>query len=70
MPDDYIIYRENHKHNGADEWKSLYSSLTPYQKEEFHGIVYENQFNNGACSKYPKVNALLVHYKESKGNAA
>lgn len=64
MPDDYIIYRENHKHNGANDWKKLYNTLSFKQKEEFHNIIYKNQFNNEVHSKYPKVNALLLHYRK------
>lgn len=64
MPDKYIIYRETHKNNGATDWKSLYDSLTPEQKEEFLEIVNKNQFDGNAYSKYPKVNVLLAHYKK------
>lgn len=68
MPDNYIIYREDHKYNGAADWKKSYSTLSFKQKEEFHNIIYKNQLNNGAHSKYTKVNALLLHYRKGSSN--
>jgi hypothetical protein len=62
MPDDYIIYREVHKHNGADEWENGYSSLKPSQKQKFHNIVFENDFRNLQPSNDPKIAELLQHY--------
>ena len=64
MPDDYIIYREKYKNNGAMEWRELYKtvSLSLKQKKEFHNIVHTNRLNNGVYSKYKKVNILLSHY--------
>lgn len=63
MPDDYIIYREDHKDNGAADWRRLYNSLSEKQKDDFCNLVFKNQFNNGIHSKYPKVNTLLSYYK-------
>lgn len=34
MPDDYIIYREDHKNNGALDWTETYRRLTENQKIE------------------------------------
>ena len=64
MPDDYIIYREEHKKNGAAHWNSLYNSLPSLQKKEFHNLIYESQLNNDMRSKYLKINELLLHYKK------
>ncbi len=66
MPDNYIIFREDHKYNGAADWSKTYNSLTQKQQEDFHNIVYVNNFNNGLHSKYPKVNSLLAHYMKPK----
>lgn len=66
MPDDYIIYREKFKNNGADEWKRLYSSLTPKQKEDFYSLIQGNYLYDNLQSKYPKVNILLSYYKKNK----
>jgi len=64
MPDNYIIYREKHKDNGAAHWNSLYNSLSPRQKEEFRNLIYRKQVNGDILSKYPEVNELLSHYKK------
>lgn len=66
MPDDYIIYREDHKNNGAADWNDLYNSLSSKQKEEFRNFAYNNRFNSDICSKHPEVNELLSHYKKLK----
>lgn len=63
MPDNYIIYREDHENNGAADWNDLYNSLSSKQKEEFCNFVYNNRFDSDICSKYPEVNELLSHYK-------
>lgn len=70
MPDNYIIYRANHKDNGTSKWWKLYNSLLPKQKKEFLYIVYKNDFSNGNCSKYSKVNNLLSHYKNPKAKTS
>jgi len=64
MPDDYIIYREDHKNNGAADWNNLYSLLSPTEKQEFHNLICKNQFNNGNHSKYKRINMLLLYYKK------
>lgn len=69
MPDNYIIYRENYKNNGAAEWGNLLSSLSPDQKDDFFRIVNENRFDD-VHSKYPKVNTLLAHYKRGKSRVS
>lgn len=63
MPDDYIIYREDHENNGAADWNTLYSLLSPIEKQEFHNLVFKNQLNTGINTKYSKVNKLVSHYK-------
>jgi len=62
MPDDYIIYREEHKLNGAGEWNELYSSLDFKQKKKFRNIVFENNFKNLQTPDDPKIAELLQHY--------
>ncbi len=66
MPDNYIIYRENHKNNGAADWWELYRALSPKQKKEFLKVVHENNFADEIDLKYPKVRSLLSHYKYPK----
>jgi len=63
MPEDYIIYREDHKNNGAADWNNLYRLLSPIEKQEFHNLVFKNQLNDGIHTKYPKVNKLVSYYK-------
>ncbi len=64
MPDNYIIYREKHKRNGASDWSKLYTSLSPTQREEFLNVVYHHQFKSGDYSGSQKVTALIEHYKK------
>jgi hypothetical protein len=66
LPDNYIIFREDHKDNGAADWAKIYDSLSDVQQDEFHNIVFKNQFNNGQLSAYSKINILLAHYKIPK----
>ena len=56
MPDNYIIYKEDHENNGAAHWNSLYNSLPSRQKSEFHNLICATQANNGIRSKYPNIN--------------
>ncbi len=63
MPEDYIIYREYHKYNGAADWSLLYNSLTPKEKEEFYKVVTTNQFNASIfTNSNNKLTALFKHY--------
>ncbi|HWR58276.1 MAG TPA: hypothetical protein VN328_05255, partial [Thermodesulfovibrionales bacterium] len=67
MPDKYIIYREDHKSNGAAEWGNLLGSLSSAQRSDFLRIVHLNRFVDGCeTSKYSAVNELLTHYKKEK----
>ncbi|MFH2046909.1 MAG: hypothetical protein ABIK92_17405 [Pseudomonadota bacterium] len=63
MPDRYIIYREDHKNNGASDWAELYDSLSAIQQEEFHNIVFKNKFDIEFATDNLKVKSLLSHYK-------
>lgn len=64
MPDDYIIYRKKNKDNGTADWSRIYNSLTINQQKEFRDVVLKNDFKHDIYSKYPKVNAILSHYKK------
>lgn len=64
MPDDYIIYREKHRNNGAADWNDLLSALSSQQKEVFRNLICENQVNNVIRSKHPEINVLFSHYKK------
>ena len=70
MPDDYIIYREKYKNNGAADWNRLFSSLSIKQKEHFIALIKENHINENIKSKYPKVNILLSCYRKEKSKDA
>lgn len=45
MPEEYIIYREAHKNNGALDWKTLYRQLSPGQKRTFHAKLYSKRID-------------------------
>jgi len=64
MPADYIMYREDYKNNGTAGWDHLLRSLTSNQRNDFLKIVSKNRFDDGICSKFSKVNALLEHYRQ------
>jgi len=66
MPDRYIIYREDHKNNGAADWAKLYDSLSAAQQEEFHAIVFTNNIDNEQKTSHVKVSSLLLHYNRSR----
>lgn len=66
LPDNYIIFREDHKDNGVADWAKIYHSLSDAQQDEFHNIIFENHFSNEVQSKYSKINMLLAHYKAPK----
>ncbi len=61
MPDNYIIYREKHKNNGAAEWASLIKLLTPKLLSEFKSLIKSNEYDT--TSKNPRINEILMHYK-------
>ncbi len=62
MPDNYIIYREKHKNNGAKKWTKHFNSLSREQSSEFLTVIKDNKYE--FHSKYNKVNELLGHYKK------
>lgn len=66
MPDSYIIYREDHKNNGAADWSKLYGSLSAVQQADFHNIVFNSKFDVALLSDHSKVTALLLHYARPK----
>lgn len=66
MPDVYIIYRKKHKYNGALDWNKSYASLPHVQRDDFHKIVFSNQFDEDNYSNYDNVNILLNHYRKIK----
>lgn len=70
MPDDYILYREKYKNNGAADWNRLFSSLSIKQKEHFIALIKENHISENIKSKYPKVNILLSCYRKEKSKDA
>jgi len=62
MPDHYIIYREEHKNNGANNWKKSFNSLSKNQSLEFLKAIQNNEYDYH--STHFKVNNLISHYKK------
>jgi hypothetical protein len=67
MPDEYIIYREEHKNNGASDWKKLYQKLNKSQRARLTHIVSGN-IEESILKDVPPSNfrKLLAHYVEAK----
>jgi hypothetical protein len=64
MPDDYIMFREAHKNNGAKKWHKTFKSLSVEQSTDFLAAIHNNQYNYH--SKFTKVNTLINHYVKPK----
>lgn len=66
MPEDYIIYRERHKYDGAYDWNKLYDILTPNQKTRLCEIVDMNKVNKDDMSlvSSARLKRILRHYTE------
>lgn len=62
MPDHYIIYREDHKKNGAKNWNKLFNSLSKEQSLEFLNAIHNNEYEYH--SKHRRINSLISHYKK------
>lgn len=62
MPDHYIIYREDHKNNGAKNWNKKLQSLSKEQSIEFHNAIYNINYEYHSNSK--RVNSIISHYKK------
>lgn len=67
MPDDYIIFREKHKNNGAYDWKCLYKKLNKNQQEQLADIVSKQIMNESILKEIPPSNLrkILTHYIEA-----
>ncbi len=68
MPDEYIIYREEHKNNGAYDWRNLYQKLTKNQRIRLIDILSCNSIKESVLKTIPSSNLrnLLAHYVEAK----
>jgi hypothetical protein len=66
MPEEYIIYRQNHASNGAFDWQRLYSKLTKNETTSFLQIISKNKVTRDEISKTSsrKLKHLLSHYIE------
>ncbi len=62
MPDHYIIYREDHKNNGAKNWNKLFHSLSEKEAHEFLNAIHNNEYEYH--SKYRRINKIISHYKK------
>jgi hypothetical protein len=65
MPDRYIIHREEHKNDGAAEWKKLFKALSPGDREEFLSalqVLNRSRKRSADLVKYEKFSGLLEHY--------
>lgn len=65
MPDRYIIYRERHKYNGADDWRKLYRRLGRQQRVDFLTTLAAGPVNRTVARRHSsaRVRDLLAHYK-------
>lgn len=70
MPNRYIIYREDHKYNGAGQWNKLFSSLTIAQKRTFSKLSTIDSRGQNAPSEFSQVNAILAHYRKGKSRSS
>jgi hypothetical protein len=65
MPDRYIIYREDHKQNGASEWKKLFRKLSENDRREFVralDITHHSRDRKREIDRFKKFRSLLDHY--------
>lgn len=64
MPDDYIIFREEHKYNGAQDWKVLFEKLSINQHNDLIHILSQNNVDKFIKEQPPHSNLrkLLMHY--------
>ncbi len=65
MPDRYIIYREDFKNNGADEWWRKFRRLSPSEKDEFLNILEllnRDRRRKQTISGMKKYRSLIEHY--------
>lgn len=66
MPDRYIIYREEYKNQGADDWRRLFRRLKPHKKVEFFSLLEDLNKDRQRKSRLAKINGLfgklLEHY--------
>mgnify|MGYP001279903477 CR=1 FL=1 len=67
MPDRYIIYRQEYKSNGADEWRRLFRRLRPHKKGEFLRLLEDlNRNHRQRKQRIAGINGLfaklLEHY--------
>ncbi|MDM8557140.1 hypothetical protein QUF75_20660 [Desulfococcaceae bacterium HSG7] len=67
MPDDYIIYREEHKNNGAHDWRVLFEKLSTNQYNSLAQILTEQKLDESIRKQAPHSNLrkLLMHYAEA-----
>lgn len=64
MPEDYIIYREKHKNNGALDWYNKYSKLSSNEKELVVSTTETQtqikKYLQGSCNY--RIKNVLEHY--------
>jgi hypothetical protein len=68
MPDEYIIYRRQYEHNGADDWGVLYDKLQKSQKDDLIEILSRPRLEESVLKEiHPRSNLrkILVHYIEA-----
>ncbi len=68
MPENYIIYREEHEKGPSSEWKKQFNSLSKKQENDFIDIIKDNKFDESIYSKTKdyKIKNLLSHYIKQK----
>jgi len=68
MPDRYIIFRNEHKNNGASEWRRIYHRLSENEKMEFMDLLDVLNRNPkdriALIAKNRRYRNILAHYYE------
>jgi hypothetical protein len=68
MPDQYIIYRDQHRDNAASDWRALYRRLSQRQRLDFLTILANGRVSKGVPGNRtsPRIRDLLAHYVPTK----
>lgn len=65
MPDRYIIFREDHANNGAEDWRKAFTKLSETERQEFLcllGKIHSDKAHATQSISDSRFAALLEHY--------
>lgn len=64
MPEEYIIFREKHRCNGASEWKKIHNRMTFSEKRELNSLIKNNIVTKDhfKLATSQRVKKALEHY--------